>query len=187
MVVCLGMSIDILRNPWLLVQDISFAVSDHPSVANRNVFSLIKNWNSEVKHRVVMLCWALWSVRNGKAWNDKNKTVKETAHLIAPIGNTIKINIDAAIFSNLNRHGYGWVARDSSSQLILAQIASEMGVTDHVLAGAIRVKEVLSWSYREDMVLESDSLITIQAARNLMDLPSTFRLCISKSNKFFLV
>uniref|UniRef100_A0A803Q0R0 RNase H type-1 domain-containing protein n=1 Tax=Cannabis sativa TaxID=3483 RepID=A0A803Q0R0_CANSA len=83
---------------------------------------------------------------------------------ITPIGNTIKINVDAVIFSNQNKYRYGWVAQNSSGQLIMTWTISWMGVVDLVIAEAIEVKEVLRWLKeigRHDVVVESDSLLTI--------------------------
>ncbi|XP_062089021.1 uncharacterized protein LOC133795583 [Humulus lupulus] len=135
-----------------------------------------KVWGDDMRHMAVMVCWALWQVRNEKVWKDTNRSVKEVIalargnfdqwryahdktfipsllllhpgegaeHWSTPGGNKIKINIDAAVFPDLNTFGYGWVVRDASATLLSAHTVSKVGNIDPILAEAIGVREVLS-------------------------------------------
>ncbi|XP_062119896.1 uncharacterized protein LOC133834323 [Humulus lupulus] len=98
-----------------------------------------KAWGDDMKHRAVMVSWALWQVRNEKVWKNTSRSVKEVItlargtfdqwrtaqektfipslfllhfgegaeHWFAPGENKIKINVDAAVFPDLNKFGYG--------------------------------------------------------------------------------
>ncbi|XP_062076043.1 uncharacterized protein LOC133780188 [Humulus lupulus] len=174
-----------------------------------------KVWGDDMKHRAVMVSWALWQVRNEKVWKNTSRSVKEVItlargnfdqwrtaqdktfipslyllhpgegaeHWSAPGGNKIKINVDAAVFPDLHKFGYGWVVRDASANLISAHTASKVGSIDPTLAEAIGVREVLSWIKATELtnvVVETDSLVTVQACRSTVKMHSTFGFCIDE-------
>lgn len=58
-----------------------------------------------------------------------------------PVGNTIKINVDAALFNDVNSFGFGCVARDSSGRVMGARAASHIGIVSAELAEAVAFKE----------------------------------------------
>ncbi|XP_074346294.1 uncharacterized protein LOC141685071 [Apium graveolens] len=62
-----------------------------------------------------------------------------------PDQQTIKINLDAALFDADNSFGYGFNARDHTSRLIDARAVCQRGRTSAELAEAIAFKEALSW------------------------------------------
>ncbi|XP_060961850.1 uncharacterized protein LOC133032047 [Cannabis sativa] len=100
-----------------------------------------------------------------------------------PVGNTIKINVDAAIFESQNRYGYGWVARNNEGRLLWAKSSSFCGNVSAEFAEALGLKEVLSWLKDNDLsnvVVESDSLVTIQAVRSSIFFSSTFGFCVTE-------
>ncbi|XP_062088842.1 uncharacterized protein LOC133795409 [Humulus lupulus] len=174
-----------------------------------------KDWGDDMRHMAVMVCWALWQVRNEKVWKGSNRSVKEVIalargnfdqwryahdrtfipsllllhpgeraeHWSVPGGNKIKINVDAAVFPDLNKFGYGWVVRDASATLLSAHTVSKVGNIDPTLAEVIGVREVLSWikaTGLTDVVVETDSLVTVQACRNEVKMQSMFGFCIDE-------
>ncbi|KAM6545226.1 hypothetical protein CsatB_025962 [Cannabis sativa] len=100
-----------------------------------------------------------------------------------PVGNTIKINVDAAIFESQNRYGFGWVARNNEGRLLWAKSSSFCGSVSAEFAEALGLKKVLSWLKDNDLsnvVIESDSLVTIQAVRSSISFSSTFGFCVTE-------
>ncbi|KAK1389770.1 hypothetical protein POM88_017948 [Heracleum sosnowskyi] len=61
-----------------------------------------------------------------------------------PEWQTIKINVDASLFNDENRFGYGFIARDHTGKLIDARAACQRGKIAADLAEAIAFKEALS-------------------------------------------
>lgn len=64
---------------------------------------------------------------------------------VRPHGNTIKVTVDAAVFSDRVEYGIGLVARDGTGQLVEAKTRSYAGVVSPEFAEAMAVKEALSW------------------------------------------
>lgn len=86
-----------------------------------------------------------------------------------PVGNSIKINSDAAIFAELNSFGCAMVVRDSSGQLVEASVKKFTGKTSVETAEVMGIREALSWVKQMDVhnvTIESDSLSMIQAIRS---------------------
>ncbi|XP_063936295.1 uncharacterized protein LOC135147291 [Daucus carota subsp. sativus] len=87
-----------------------------------------------------------------------------------PDMNTIKINVDSALFDDENCFGFGCVARDHSGRLLGAKAASKIGKTSADLAEVIAVKEALSWvktkQWSKVVVVESDCMKVVQALRS---------------------
>uniref|UniRef100_A0A803NG08 RNase H type-1 domain-containing protein n=1 Tax=Cannabis sativa TaxID=3483 RepID=A0A803NG08_CANSA len=102
------------------------------------------------------------------------------------IGNTIKINVDASIFEDQNRYGFGWVARNNEGRLLWAKNGSRWGKVSAEFVEAMGLKEVLSWLKERNLsnvVVESDSLVTIQAIRSSISFCSSFGFCISECQR----
>ncbi|XP_060974183.1 uncharacterized protein LOC133039333 [Cannabis sativa] len=94
-----------------------------------------------------------------------------------PETNTIKVNVDAAIFASENQYGYGMVARNDSGSLIDATAHCSNGDFTPEVVEIMGIKEALSWIKRKGwkhVVLESDSLVSIQAIRSSLPLCSIF-------------
>lgn len=108
---------------------------------------------------------------------------EENEYWTKPEGNTIKINVDAAIFDEQNMYGFGWAARNKEGRLVVAKLGSKLGSVNPELAEAMGVKEVLSWiknnSYH-DVIVVSDSLVTIQAIRSSVRMSSAFGFCVTE-------
>ncbi|KAM6542808.1 hypothetical protein CsatB_007255 [Cannabis sativa] len=91
--------------------------------------------------------------------------------------NTIKINVDAALFTSDNQYGYGMVARNDTGSLIVAQAHCFNGAFAPEVVEVMGIKEALSWIKRrgwQHVELESDSLVSIQAIRCRSPLSSVF-------------
>lgn len=102
---------------------------------------------------------------------------------VKPQIDTIKVTVDAAIFKNRGEFGFGLVARDCRGDLVLAKSVLHKGVASPELAEAMAVKEALSWIKSNGwfrVVLESDSLVTVQAIRSSEHMCSPFGLVVEE-------
>lgn len=78
----------------------------------------------------------------------------------------LKINTDAAIFTELNNTGFGWVLRDHEGRMMAAPTHSIPGLVDPCAAEALGIREVLSWIKNRGLskiVVESDALVVVNA------------------------
>lgn len=64
---------------------------------------------------------------------------------VAPQELSVKVNVDAAIFSDQNSFGVGVIARDCRGELIQAKSVLTEGNVDPALAEVMTIKEALSW------------------------------------------
>ncbi|XP_060959144.1 uncharacterized protein LOC133030423 [Cannabis sativa] len=81
-------------------------------------------------------------------------------------GNSVKINVDAAIFNNGEKYGIGLVVRNGSGLLVEGCTRLFFGQVEPVLAEAIGVREALSWIKDRrwrDVYVETDCLNVVQA------------------------
>lgn len=109
---------------------------------------------------------------------------------------TVKVTVDATIFKDREEFGLGLVARDSNGGLIQAKSVLHQSSVVPELAEVMAVKEALSWVKQmrwEKVVLESHSLVTVQAIRSRVSMRSPFSLIveecrrkIEKLNNFYL-
>ncbi|XP_060964249.1 uncharacterized protein LOC133033488 [Cannabis sativa] len=98
-------------------------------------------------------------------------------HWKKPMLNTVKVNVDGAIFQAENKFGFGCVARDHNGQLIKAISGSRIGLVQPEVAEIIGVKEALSWIKRKkwaNVVIETDALMVVQAIKSSINMPSQF-------------
>lgn len=94
-----------------------------------------------------------------------------------PRASSTKINVDAAKFLDLGAYSVAGIARDSSGAVLEAFSNCKIGQISSELAEVIGVKEALSWI--KDMnwtfvLLETHSLLTVQALRSKLHLASYF-------------
>ncbi|XP_060960620.1 uncharacterized protein LOC133031197 [Cannabis sativa] len=83
-----------------------------------------------------------------------------------PASNTVKINVDGAIFEKENAYGFGVVARDSNGQIINFIARYYHGTYTAEVVEALGVNEALSWLKGKGwstIEVETDSLLTVQA------------------------
>ncbi|XP_074347620.1 uncharacterized protein LOC141686486 [Apium graveolens] len=94
---------------------------------------------------------------------------------VKPQEDTIKVSVDAAVFSDFSAFDIGMVARNSSGHLIQAKAKLFQEMITPALAEAMAIKEALSWTKQEQwkkVVIESDSLVAIQAIRGQVPMRS---------------
>ncbi|KAM6544717.1 hypothetical protein CsatB_025453 [Cannabis sativa] len=123
---------------------------------------------------IAMYSWAIWKARNKVVWKKKhsyvndvltsaqvaldhwNKAQKTQSICLKSIGdgvelwtkpaeNTIKINVDAALFDSDNKYGFEIVARNHLGHLVAARAGCHGGRYAAKVIEAMGIKEVLSW------------------------------------------
>ncbi|XP_060959389.1 uncharacterized protein LOC115700161 [Cannabis sativa] len=128
--------------------------------------------NAEKKSLVAAVCWAIWSARNELVW--KGKT---TQHWSPPLANSIKVNVDAALFDDGRSFGSGLVARDDRGWLVEGRTILVLNKVEPIFAEAISVKEALTWIKLKQwhhVTMESDCLGVVQALRSSICMISLF-------------
>uniref|UniRef100_A0A803QFK7 RNase H type-1 domain-containing protein n=1 Tax=Cannabis sativa TaxID=3483 RepID=A0A803QFK7_CANSA len=91
--------------------------------------------------------------------------------------NTIKVNVDGAIFAEEHKYGFGCVACGANGRLIEAISSSQLGIVGPEIAEVIGVKETLSWIKRKgwmEVEIETDALVVVQAVMGSIQMPSQF-------------
>lgn len=95
----------------------------------------------------------------------------------------IKVNVDAAIFDQDGKYGFGVLVRDSAGSLVKVMARWQIGRIDPEVAEAIGIKEALSWAKTQNfysIALESDSLVAVEAIRSSFKLRSAFGLVVDE-------
>ncbi|XP_074348884.1 uncharacterized protein LOC141687487 [Apium graveolens] len=90
---------------------------------------------------------------------------------------TIKVTIDAAIFSDHNAFGIGTVARNSTGVLIIAGSASFKEHVRAEYAKAVAIREALGWIKERnwpEVIVESDCLVVTQTINSNAKMISPF-------------
>uniref|UniRef100_A0A803P370 Reverse transcriptase n=1 Tax=Cannabis sativa TaxID=3483 RepID=A0A803P370_CANSA len=98
-----------------------------------------------------------------------------------PTGNKIMVNVDDAIFEAQQRFGFGCVARNPVGHLLEAISDSRIGMVLPEIVEIIGMKEALSWIKRkgwEDVIIETDSLMVVQALNSSVHMSSYFGLLV---------
>ncbi|XP_062104835.1 uncharacterized protein LOC133816262 [Humulus lupulus] len=93
-----------------------------------------------------------------------------------PLG-YLKVNVDAANFKEASTFSFAGVARNHEGVLMEAFSVCRMGSVSPELGEAMGVREALSWIKRKNWVqvlLETDSILVVQALRSSCSLPSYF-------------
>uniref|UniRef100_A0A803Q309 RNase H type-1 domain-containing protein n=1 Tax=Cannabis sativa TaxID=3483 RepID=A0A803Q309_CANSA len=137
-------------------------------------------WSDEDFSLAIMLRWAIWQALNNQVWKGISRPTRYILALAK--GNKIKINVGAAIFESQNCYGFGWVARNNEGRLLWARARSKRGNVSAEFAEAVGLKEVLSWlkdNKLSNVIVESDSLVTIQAIRSSISFNSVFGFCVT--------
>uniref|UniRef100_A0A803QRH0 RNase H type-1 domain-containing protein n=1 Tax=Cannabis sativa TaxID=3483 RepID=A0A803QRH0_CANSA len=86
-----------------------------------------------------------------------------------PMLNTVKVNVDRAIFEAQNKFGFGCVGRDSNGRLLTTFFASRVGLVKPEIAETIGIKKVLSWIKKKqwaNVIIEIDALLVVQAIKS---------------------
>ena len=84
-----------------------------------------------------------------------------------PIDGVVKINVDAAIFSESSKYNFARVARRNEHELSLEVVTCcRQGVVSPELTEAMEMREALSWIKKKiwnKVIIETDCLTIIQA------------------------
>ncbi|XP_060960219.1 uncharacterized protein LOC133031023 [Cannabis sativa] len=95
--------------------------------------------------------------------------------------NTIKINVDAALFYSENKYGFGLVAHYHISNLIASCAGSFGGLYAPEVIEIMGIEEAISWVQANNwqfVEIETDSLVSVQAIQSTHSMRSTFGLLI---------
>ncbi|XP_060967048.1 uncharacterized protein LOC133035200 [Cannabis sativa] len=96
---------------------------------------------------------------------------------VPPHVNSVKINVDAALFNETRQFGVGLVARDTQGMLIEGCTKLFQGQVSPPTAEAMGFREVLSWIKKKqwtNVCIETDCLPMVQALRSTIDMRSMF-------------
>ncbi|KAM6593181.1 hypothetical protein CsatA_000884 [Cannabis sativa] len=110
-------------------------------------------------------------------------------HWSKPVTNTIKVNVDGAIFEAEGWYGTGLVARNCHGQLLEALSSSKPGHFEAAVVEAMGIKEALSWikdKQWHDVQLETDCLVVVQAVHSSVLLRSPFGVVIQECKELLV-
>lgn len=94
-----------------------------------------------------------------------------------PLGTILKINADAALFTEIGKYSFACVVRDSRGQFLEAISSCKLGMVSPEMDEVLGVREALSWIKRKSwqrVIVESDSLVVIQSIRSSVSMMSYF-------------
>ncbi|XP_060964479.1 uncharacterized protein LOC133033585 [Cannabis sativa] len=100
----------------------------------------------------------------------------------------IKLNVDAATFDRDSKHGFGCVVRDNNGELLSVIASFKNGKVSPELAEIMGIREALSWLKSNNYtraVIESDSLVCVEAIRSAERFASGFGLVVEECKKMF--
>ncbi|XP_073133284.1 uncharacterized protein [Henckelia pumila] len=150
-----------------------------------------------------ILMWNIWQNRNDVVWNGKSKPVvlifsfamsvhsqwvasrnsqiprlphpiqQQITHWQCPPAPLIKCNVDAALFNNPPRMGYGGIIRDHRGMVVGAIHGCIPRIQNPAIAEALGIREALSRLKEFDyhhIQIESDAKIVINALNSSIHL-----------------
>ena len=121
------------------------------------------------------------SSKGGSVFQTQEK-MRNNEQWTPPVENGIKVNVDGAIFSELGRFGFGYIARNHTGQVLRTSNRSCIGSVQPEIAEVMGIKEALSWIAHSDWVnvqVETDSWVCVQAISSQLSLPSPFGYLVS--------
>ncbi|KAM6553480.1 hypothetical protein CsatB_014242 [Cannabis sativa] len=98
-----------------------------------------------------------------------------------PDSDTVKLNVDGALFERESAYGFGIVARDSTGHIVDLRATYQGGNYPAEVVEALGIKEALSWLKDKGwnkVDMETDSMVTVQAIFSNQIMSSTFGLVI---------
>ncbi|XP_073120922.1 uncharacterized protein [Henckelia pumila] len=189
------------RNVWCLTSIGSF-VGTASSFKDWWI-ALTSNHSPTDIDRAAMILWNIWIARNELIWNgitrpanfifqsasdshnqwlianSRNKSPPHSAHQSThvwtfPPENFVKCNVDAALFKDPPRMGYGCIIRDASGAIINAKYGCFQGNFLSSTVEALGVREALSWIKELkliNVIIKSDALLVINVIHSsVMDV-----------------
>ncbi|KAM6542430.1 hypothetical protein CsatB_006877 [Cannabis sativa] len=170
------------------------------AAVERDSFSSLLVWLEATANRVssvelgkvVMLCWAIWAARNDLEREIfpcclLSKVGDSLERWVKPISG-IKLNVDAALFASLHKHGYGCVVRNSVDELVSVFARVKNGFEAPELAEIMGIREALSWLKNNQFsmaIIETDSLVCAAAIRSAETFASAFGLVVDECKNSF--
>ncbi|XP_062086518.1 uncharacterized protein LOC133792627 [Humulus lupulus] len=100
-----------------------------------------------------------------------------------PAAGVIKINVDAALFSESSTYSFACVARNDQGHTLEAITCCRNGVVSPELAEAMGMREALSWIKKKSwdkVTIETDCLTVVQALRCSISMDSYFGSLITE-------
>lgn len=157
------------------------------------IFKVIADVNSKIAQSFGIILWQIWKQRNLKLWENKFDTPsralfladtlcadfdaahhkEHNQHLISRCDNwhkppmdTLKVNVDAALFEDSIEMGLGMVLRDGNGQFLAARTIMVPGLLSVDIGEAMGFMEALSWIKEMrsgKTIIEGDAKIVIDA------------------------
>lgn len=81
-----------------------------------------------------------------------------------PSLNRVKVNVDVALFDDLNRYSHALVVRDHNGTLVEASSKCCPGLVSPEIAEALGIREALSWikkAKQNDVIVETNYLSVV--------------------------
>lgn len=181
------------RSVWgLSVISSNFGFHDSLISWWNNLASISSINNLEITSVVL---WSIWQNRNEEVWTGTSKPAIFVYHTAldlysnwhdanVPPLNTISIprqqgsvswqppqelfvkcNVDASIFSSLNKAGYGCIIRNHIGAVVAAIHGNLPGISNTSLAEAMGIRDALSWIndlHISNVIFESDALLIVE-------------------------
>ncbi|XP_062085344.1 uncharacterized protein LOC133791431 [Humulus lupulus] len=94
-----------------------------------------------------------------------------------PAAGIVKINVDAALFSDSSTYSFACVARNDQGHTLEAITCCRNGVVSPELVEAMGMREALSWIKKKSwdkVIIETDCLTVVQALRSAISMDSYF-------------
>lgn len=105
-------------------------------------------------------------------------------------GLNLLINVNGAIFEADNTYVAGLLARNHNGRVIEAFAIYNLGCVKSEIAEFISIKESLSWIKEkrwQNVIIETDCLVAVQALQCVMQMPSVFGLLVSDCKLILLL
>uniref|UniRef100_A0A803PJM8 Reverse transcriptase zinc-binding domain-containing protein n=1 Tax=Cannabis sativa TaxID=3483 RepID=A0A803PJM8_CANSA len=153
------------------------------AAVGRDSFTSLLSWLDATARRVSSETLDQWVNAQGKGNIPLLSPLKDgdgAEQWIKP-SSGIKLNVDAAIFASLLKHGFGCVVRNTDGGLVSAFVGVKNGSVTPELAEIIGIREALSWLKNHAFsraTLETDSLVCVKAIRSEETFSSTFGLVV---------
>ncbi|XP_060962035.1 uncharacterized protein LOC133032185 [Cannabis sativa] len=143
-----------------------------------------KSWSASnivASARIVLDHYKFAQGRKGLSLAPLDDGGRNLERWIAPELNKIKVNVDGALFEQEGRFGIGCVARNHHGAMVEAFKKEKFGCVQPKIAEIIGIKEALSWIVTHScdrVMLETDSLVCVQAIQSGIFMPSQFGLIV---------
>lgn len=177
------------------------------------ILSLLSKSTAKIAHTVAILIWGIWKQRNMMLWEGRHDPPEKAVSLVItlqsewertclstvmtdkslkcsawhrPPVNALKVNIDAAFFSDTMSMGIEMVLRDANGTFVAARTLVLPGMVPADVGEAMGFVEALSWvkgMKLENVIVEGDARLVVDAIdsseRNCSSFGDYIELCKS--------